>query len=345
MAATLRDVAELAGVSIKTVSNVVRGYKHVKESTRTAVLAAIEQTGYQPNISARSLRIGRSGVIGLALPELALPYFAELAGAVISEAKEHGVTVLIEQTGAELDAEYDVLRSPSLQLTDGLIFSPLAMSQDDVARLEVDYPLVILGERIFDPPCDHVVMDNVVAARAATEHLIAAGCRRIAAIGAHLGEDQGSAALRLRGYREALEAAGLPYDESLVGYVGLWHRLDGAQAMHEVLARGVAVDGVFGMNDTLAFGALRALQDEGRRVPDEVKIIGFDDLDETRYTAPSLSTVDPGRLQIAQQAVRVLLSRIEERRSGGAAAAPRRYTTPFRIVERESTRRADAPAA
>ncbi|GAA4780493.1 LacI family DNA-binding transcriptional regulator [Microbacterium gilvum] len=338
MAATLRDVAELAGVSIKTVSNVVRGYQHVRESTRATVLAAIAETGYQPNLSARSLRIGRSGVIGLALPELALPYFAELAGAVIDEAKAAGVTVLVEQTGAELDAEHGVLRSPTRQLTDGLVFSPLAMGQDDVDRLDVDYPLVILGERIFDPACDHVVMDNVEGARAAVAHLVAAGCRRIAAVGAHLGEEQGSAALRLRGYREALEEAGLPYDEDLVGYVGMWHRVDGAEAMRALLARGIEIDGVFGMNDTLAFGALRALQDAGRRVPDDVRVIGFDDLDETRYTAPSLSTVDPGRLEIARTAVRVLLERIAERAAGGEPSPPQRYTTGFRIVERESTR-------
>ncbi|WP_425562989.1 LacI family DNA-binding transcriptional regulator [Microbacterium gilvum] len=338
VAATLRDVAELAGVSIKTVSNVVRGYQHVRESTRATVLAAIAETGYQPNLSARSLRIGRSGVIGLALPELALPYFAELAGAVIDEAKAAGVTVLVEQTGAELDAEHGVLRSPTRQLTDGLVFSPLAMGQDDVDRLDVDYPLVILGERIFDPACDHVVMDNVEGARAAVAHLVAAGCRRIAAVGAHLGEEQGSAALRLRGYREALEEAGLPYDEDLVGYVGMWHRVDGAEAMRALLARGIEIDGVFGMNDTLAFGALRALQDAGRRVPDDVRVIGFDDLDETRYTAPSLSTVDPGRLEIARTAVRVLLERIAERAAGGEPSPPQRYTTGFRIVERESTR-------
>lgn len=338
MAATLRDVAELAGVSIKTVSNVVRGYQHVRESTRATVLAAIAETGYQPNLSARSLRIGRSGVIGLALPELALPYFAELAGAVIDEAKAAGVTVLVEQTGAELDAEHGVLRSPTRQLTDGLVFSPLAMGQDDADRLDVDYPLVILGERIFDPACDHVVMDNVEGARAAVAHLVAAGCRRIAAVGAHLGEEQGSAALRLRGYREALEEAGLPDDEDLVGYVGMWHRVDGAEAMRALLARGIEIDGVFGMNDTLAFGALRALQDAGRRVPEDVRVIGFDDLDETRYTAPSLSTVDPGRLEIARTAVRVLLGRIAERAAGGEPSAPQRYTTGFRIVERESTR-------
>lgn len=338
MATTLRDVARRAGVSIKTVSNVVHEREYVRDSTRAVVRAAIDELGYQPNLSARSLRSGRTGVIGLAVPEVKLPYFAELADSVIAAAKASGLTVLIEQTGADLDAERELLRSPRLQLTDGLIFSPLAMSQADAGLLAVDYPLVLLGERLFDTPCDHVAMDNLAAARAATEHLIAAGCRRIAAVGAHAGEDVGSAALRLRGYREALEAAGIEYDERLVGYVGLWHRHDGAAAMTELLGRDLAIDGVFGMNDTLAFGALRALGEAGRRVPEDVKIIGFDGLDETRYTSPSLSTIDPGRVEIARTAVRVLHERIDERISGAKPAPAVRYTTDYELIERESTR-------
>lgn len=337
MAVTLRDVAQRAGVSIKTVSNVVHKRQYVKDSTRDIVQAAIDELGYRPNLSARSLRSGRSGVIGLALPEVRLPYFAELADSVITEAKQRGHTVLIEQTGAEPAAERELLRSPRLQLTDGLIFSPLALSQSDVGLLEVDYPLVTLGERIFDGPCDHVVMDNVAAARAATEHLLEAGCRRIAVIGAHEGEDQGSAALRLRGHQEALDAAGMPRDDRLVGYVGLWHRQDGADAMRRLLASGVEVDGVFGMNDTLALGALRALQDTGLAVPEDVKVIGFDDLEETRYTSPTLSSVDPGRMEIARTAVRVLVERIEERLAGETPAPRRQYTTSYRVVPREST--------
>lgn len=337
MAVTLRDVAQRAGVSIKTVSNVVHERQYVKDSTREVVQAAIDELGYRPNLSARSLRSGRSGVIGLALPEVRLPYFAELADSVITEAKERGHTVLIEQTGAEVSSERELLRSPRLQLTDGLIFSPLALSQADVGLLDVDYPLVLLGERIFDGPCDHVVMDNVAAARAATAHLIDIGCRRIAVIGAHRDEDQGSAALRLRGYQQALQAAGLPLDEELVAYVGLWHRHDGAEAMRELLASGVEVDGVFGMNDTLALGAMRALQDAGLGIPGDVRVIGFDDLEETRYTAPTLSSVDPGRMEIAQTAVQVLLERIEERLSGTERAPRRQHTTSYRVVSRESS--------
>lgn len=335
MAATLHDVATLAGVSIKTVSNVVNDYQHIRPGTREKVLAAIDQLGYKPNISARSLRSGRTGVIGLALPELSLSYFAELADSVIRAAERHKLVVLIEQTGGgDRDREIAMLSSPRLQLTDGLIFSPLGMSSDDADLLNVPYPLVLLGERIFGGPTDHVTMRNVEAAKAATTHLIERGRTRIAVIGAHEGELVGSAALRLQGYREALADAGLPYDESLVRYVGEWHRLDGAQAMHELLDSGVAFDAVFGLNDTLALGAVRVLQEAGRRIPHDVAVIGFDGLDETKYSLPTLSTVDPGRDEIAETAVRILAERINNR---DEQMPPRQILTDFSIVEREST--------
>lgn len=333
MVATLHDVARLAGVSIKTVSNVIHDYPHIRPATRDRVERAIAELGYTPNLTARSLRSGRTGAIALAVPELGLSYFAELAASVIEAAEEAGAVVLVEQTGGDRDRELDLLRSPRLKMTDGLIFSPLGMGQDDVGHLDVPYPLVVLGERIFDGPADHVTMQNVEAARAATEFLLRSGRRRIAIIGAHEGEVIGSAGLRLRGYREALEGAGIPYDESIIGYTTLWHRANGARCMRELLDRGAEFDAVFGLNDTLALGAMRALQESGRRVPDDVAVVGFDDLDEARYSIPSLTTVDPGQEWIARTAVRTLLERIEDPLAGGP---PRLLLADFTVAERES---------
>lgn len=334
MAATLHDVARIAGVSIKTVSNVINDYPHIRPSTKQRVIEAIAELDYQPNLSARSLRSGRTGVIGLAVPELSLSYFAELADAVIRSAERHHVTVLIEQTGGDRRREIELLSSSRRQMTDGLLFSALGMDSDDGDYLKVGYPLVLLGERIFGGPTDHVTMRNIDAARAATEHLISRGRRRIAIIGAHEGEVIGSAGLRLRGYREALEAAGIPFDAALVGYTTLWHRSNGATAMRQLLASGVQFDAVFGLNDTLTLGAMRVLQEAGLRIPADVAAIGFDDLDEAQYSLPTLSTVDPGREEIAETAVRILLERIA---GTGPAESPREILADFRVIEREST--------
>ena len=166
MAVTLHDVAKAASVSFKTVSNVVNNHPHVRPQTRARVQAAIDELGYQPNVSARHLRSGRSGVIGLAVPELSLAYFAQLADEVIQAAEKRGLVVLIEQTGGDRNRELEVLRSPRLQLTDGLLFSPLGLGIDDAPLVDIDTPLVLLGERIFRGPADHVTMRNVEAAQA-----------------------------------------------------------------------------------------------------------------------------------------------------------------------------------
>lgn len=336
MASTLHDVARVAGVSIKTVSNVVNDYPHVRESTRDRVLSAIAELDYRPNLSARGLRSGKTGVIGLAIPELRQNYFAELADTIIRMAAPHDMAVLIDQTGGTREGELAVLSGERLRLTDGVLFSPQRLGQEDIDLLDVPFPLVLLGERMFDGPTDHVTMHNVESSRAATEHLIGIGRRRIAVIGAHPvnQDDIRSANLRVRGYREALDAAGLPYDPALVRVAAPWHRENGAAAMRGLLEEGIPFDAVFTLNDTLGLGALRALGEAGVRVPDDVAVIGYDNIDESRFSVPSLSSVEPGRDQIAQVAVEMLLERINEK---GERMAPRQVLADYRIVGREST--------
>ncbi len=347
MAATLRDVARLAGVSIKTVSNVIHDYPYIRAATRERVEAAIEELDYRPNLSARSLRSGRTGAIALAVPDLRLSYFAELADSVITTAERAGVVTLVEQTGGDRVRELELLHSPRRSMTDGLIFSALGMGPADADRLEVPYPLVLLGERIFDGPTDHVTMRNVEAARAGTEFLIRSGRRRIAIVGARADGEAGSSGLRIQGYREALAAHGIDPDDRLLVDARLWRMADGASAMRELLDRGVAFDGVFGLNDTLALGAMRVLQDAGLRVPEDVSVLGFDNLDEAAFSLPSLSSVDPGREWIARTAVETLLDRIAG--SPGDSPPPRLRLADFEVVARESApemlpRSSEAPA-
>jgi DNA-binding LacI/PurR family transcriptional regulator len=335
MAATMHDVSRLAGVSIKTVSNVINDYPYVREETRRRVLDAIATLGYTPNLSARSLRSGRTNVISLMIPDLRNAYFAELADSVMRAAADRGLSVLIEQFGDQREREIEVLRHPRAQMVDGVLYSVLTLDEGDVGVIEeIGTPMVLLGERIFNGPKDHVTMQNVEGARAATTHVIEQGRRRIVALGAHPGEVIGSAALRLSGYREALEEAGIAYDEELVVPVGSWHRRNGADAMREFLGRRVPFDAIVAFNDAIALGALRVLQENSLAVPDDVAVIGFDDIDETQYSMPTLSTVDPGRDDIARTAVDLLLRRIE---GGGAPFTPEEVLVPFRLRSREST--------
>ncbi|HZB33839.1 MAG TPA: LacI family DNA-binding transcriptional regulator [Streptosporangiaceae bacterium] len=329
----LKEVAREAGVSVKTVSNVVNGYVHVTPETRSRVERAIRELNYRPNLSARTLRQGRTGIIALAVPELDIPYFAELAKLIVTAAEARSWTVLIDQTEGRREREQLVTEGIRAHLIDGLIFSPLAMSAAELRDRTDDTPLVLLGERIHHGPADHVVVDNIAAAMDATRHLIELGRRRIAAIGAQDDAAGETGRLRLAGYRRALAAAGLPFDESLVISVDAYHRADGARAMAHLLGSGDPPDAVFCFNDLLALGALRTLLDRGVDVPGTVALAGFDDIEDGRYSTPTLTTITPDKEMIAQHALDLLAERMARR----PARPAREVTVGHTLTRREST--------
>ncbi|SDU89994.1 DNA-binding transcriptional regulator, LacI/PurR family [Microlunatus sagamiharensis] len=335
MTPTIHDVARLAEVSIKTVSNVMNDYPHIRPATRQRVLDAIATLDYKPNLSARGLRSGKTGLLSLIIPDLRNPYFAELADVVVRSAEARGLSVMISQSNGDRDRELSLLLGPRMQMVDGVLFSALALSAADSDLLgKIRTPMVLLGERILDGPKDHVTMRNVEGSQAATEHLVSIGRRRLVAFGSDPAQGLGSAALRLEGYRRALAGAGIEEDPDLVVDVVGWYRRNGADSMRRFLERGTDFDGVVAFNDQIALGALRVMQEAGLRIPDDVAIIGFDDVDETAYTLPSLSTIDPGREEIAEVALRYLVGRID---GSDADVAPRDHLTTFRLQQREST--------
>lgn len=340
MAVRLRDVAELAGVSVKTVSNVVNGYPHVSEAMRRRVQDALDEAGYRPNATARSLRTGRTGLIGLAVPRLHDPYFAQLADAVIAAAAEQGWTVLVEQTGGDPQAEAVVLSGLRPSLIDGLIFHPLALDLTALAVVERQTPLVLLGEHLAGQH-PGVAVDNVAAAHELVTHLAGTGRTRIACIGAQPGAGWGTSTQRLAGYRAALADAGLP---SLPGYEAAasdYQRSDGATAVRVLLAQQPPPDGIFCFSDLLALGVLRALHDKGVRVPEDVAVAGFDDITEASYAIPSLTTIAPDKAVLARQAVDLLAHHIDAPRTDpghrGDDPGGQATVVPHRLVIREST--------
>lgn len=331
----LKDVAGHAGVSIKTVSNVVRGEGRVAEATRQRVLRSLDELGYRPNASARHLRTGRSGIIALAVPELGGPYFAELAAAVIAAAKARSYTVLIEETGGDPEEELRIASGGGEPMIDGVLLSPLALDQAALAARSRALPLVLLGERDYAVAADHVLIDNVAAAREATAHLLGLGRRRVAAIGAQRGAATATAHQRLRGYQEALFAAGVPYDPALTPYVAAYHRADGAAAMAALLDLPDRPDAVFCFNDLLAAGAIRTAADRGLAVPADVAVVGFDDIEQCRYAVPSVTSIAPDKEGLARLAVDALLRRVAD----GAEQPGEVLHASYRLMVRESSGR------
>ncbi len=333
MPVTMREVALLAGVSPRTVSNVVNDFALVAPETRARVRKAIEELGYRPNPMAKSLRSGRSGFVMLALPDLSIAYFAELSSLLIAEARRRSYTVIIEQTDGDAARELELIdRDARRAFVDGLIFSPLALSAEQLAGASAALPVVLLGEHGTVGDHDHVGIDNVGAARAAVEHLIGLGRRRIAAIGHQDALGSETAVLRTAGYRAALEAAGRPVVTELIATVPAYHRDDGAAAMARLLALKEPPDAVFCYNDLLAFGAMRALAERRRSVPEDVAVIGFDDSEEGRYRSPSLSTIAPDKKALASAVMERLIGRID-----GDKGPPTTQAVPFHLVAREST--------
>jgi DNA-binding LacI/PurR family transcriptional regulator len=289
--------------------------------------------GYSPNLSARSLRSGRTGIIAVALPRLDEPYFAELAAAVIGVAAARGCTVLVDQTDGLLEREQRALAGIQPNLIDGLIFSPLALGAAQLGGPAVSTPLVLLGERVSGSSFDHVAIDNVAAARMATEHLLDLGRRELAGIGSMSSEVAQTARLRLAGFRAATAAAGLRVPDERVQEVSAYRRDEGARAMDRLLDQPEPPDAVYCFNDLLALGALHALHRRGLRVPEDVAVIGTDDIVESSYSTPTLSTVAQDVSEIATLAVDVLLERI----GVGSGEPPREVAASFSLKVRQST--------
>jgi DNA-binding LacI/PurR family transcriptional regulator len=330
---SLKAIAERAGVSLATVSNVVNGYRPVGERTRQRVQEAIDELGYAPNLGARHLRHGRTGIIALAIPELNNPYFAEVAGAAIREAAGLGYTLVMEDTAADRARELMLADGSGRPIIDGLIFSPVQISREDVLTRTSATPLVLIGEGVYDVPYDHIAIDNIAASHVAVRHLASLDRRRIAFIGAQAGDHRQSAHLRLRGYREGLAAAGLPFEPALVSAIAQFGRADGLLAMRDLLRLDRPPDAVFGYNDLIAIGAIRAIGEAGLRVPEDIAVIGIDDIEEGRFSNPTLTTISPDKEGIGRLAVQALVARIE----GRPVSPPFDVQPPFHLVTREST--------
>ncbi|MEP6478938.1 MAG: LacI family DNA-binding transcriptional regulator [Rhodoglobus sp.] len=331
-------MANAAGVSPMTVSNVINAHPHVKSATRERVVKAMADLDYRVNVAARNLRAGRTFTIGLAVAELDRPYYGQLAARIVAEAARHNLHVLIELTGASRENEIDALGLSRNRMYDGLILTAVGLGAADADLLKVDFPVVILGERIFDGPVDHVAMANVDGAHAATRHLIDRGCRRIAIIDDHRDQETDASSLRYAGYRAALEEAGLDIDPKLAITLDVpsFSLQDGRNAARRLVESGADFDGVFCVTDTVALGVMRGLADAHVRVPDDVLVIGFDNIEEAAFNVPSLSTVDPDHALMAKTAVDLLVRRISE---AGNRSAPVEFVSSYRVIERESTAR------
>lgn len=320
---------------MKTVSNVVHDYPHVSDAMRARVRMAIDDLGYRPNALGRRLATGRTGLLTLAFASVEIPYFAELAERVSREARCRGYRLLLELTGGTAEGERAIVSADEAGLVDGVLFQPSVLSTLEIAQHRGDVPLVLLGEQAAPLSFDHVKIDNVAAAIAATTHLIESGRTRIAFVGHEKGHPSATSNQRIMGYQEAHERAGLTVlPELLIPSVSVSSH-DAAIAVGAALDAGLEFDALVCRDDLAALGALRAVQERGLRVPEDVAITGWDDIAIAEAMSPSLTSISPDTEAIAAQALDML-----EERIAGYDGMGRHRDVPFELVVRESAPRA-----
>jgi DNA-binding LacI/PurR family transcriptional regulator len=325
-------VAERAGVSPKTVSNVINGEVSVRDDTRARVEQAIKDLDYVPNLSARGLRNGRSGLIALALPDLATPYSGEMAHHFVEAAHARGWGIQIEETASRPNREDELLSRARSHLVDGLILNPVRLGDSALTRSSTLPPVVLIGE-VEQDMTDQVRVDSIAAAREVTELLIERGARTIAVVGSAQRLNTATARMRTEGYRAALTAAGIPLDPALELSCVHWTSASAAEVVAEYLADHPIPDAFFCFTDSLALGALAAIDAAGYRVPDDTLVAGFDDIADSAFTVPALTTVGFDKRAFAEATLDRLALRIRDR-----DLPARTVVIPHRLIERASTR-------
>ncbi|MEU6587874.1 LacI family DNA-binding transcriptional regulator [Streptomyces sp. NPDC046881] len=331
---TLEEVAAHAGVGRGTVSRVINNAAGVKESTRRAVQQAIEELGYVPNLAARSLAGRRADAVALVLTEpdwrqFAEPFFSEIVRSLGDALVDTGMQLLLTLVRSE-DERQRFLEYARGGRVDGiLLISVHAGDRLPDMLAEARLPTVLLGRRSGDEYVSYVDADNAGGARSAVSHLLERGRRTIATITGPL--DMYAAQSRLRGYQDALALAGLKVTRSLVAE-GDFTEESGRRAMAELLERHPDIDGVLAASDTTAVGALHTLRAAGRRVPEDVAVIGFDDFPLAQSTQPRLTTVRQPLEEIGRAMVRLLMEEMEE-----PAVAWRHVILRTELVVRESS--------
>lgn len=328
MAITLERIAELCGVSKSTVSRVVNDDPRVSPETRAQVLEIIRREGYRPNLSARGLVSGRTNVLAAVIPVgvdnmLADPYFPSLLQgmAIAADKRDHFVMLSLSQPGFR----HRIDEIAQQGVVDGVIFS--AGQIDDPLLdplIESQTPLVSVG-RSTDDRVSYVDVDNRGSAEQITKHLLRLGRQRVATIA---GPEFAPAGVdRLEGYRAALESSGLPVDENLI-YQGDFSEASGRLGMRFLLEH--EPDAVFAASDRMAAGALNELRSAGLRVPDDVALVGFDDMPLAAEMEPPLTTIRQRPQKLGEAAVSLLVDLIAD------ASAPKRVVLPTEMIVRAS---------
>ncbi len=328
---TIFDVAQASGVSYSTVSRVLNGFAFVKESTRLKVLEAAETLGYVANLQARSLAGGKSRVIGLLVPQLDNGYINEICRGIDQELVKAGYDLMLYTTHHEKDKEAKYVKAITNGLTDGLLLLvPLVQASYLAMLRSQNYPYVLIDQGDITGESSIVDATNRQGAYDATRYLLELGHRRIGFIAGI--KEVNSTKERLEGFKAALQEYGLLLDETLIAQ-GFFDAESAIQATNLLLGLEPRPTAIFASNDLSAFGAMEAIRKANLRIPEDISVIGFDDIPQASITYPKLTTVRQPLDQMGRVAVKLLLEQIQN-----PDLEPRRVTLATQLVVRDSVR-------
>lgn len=329
--ANIREVARRAGVSPMTVSRVINGNGRVRPETRVAVEQVIASTGYVPNGLARGLSSRKTGVLGLMLPDISNPFYAPLARGAESIARRAGFHVILSNSEGNLANEGEYIAAMLRQRVEGLLIAPVGdESRAHLLRLERHHtPFVLLDRSVAGVECDVVQGDSVGGARRLTEHLISLGHTRIGMLAEGLSVS--TSRDRRRGYQDALEGAHIPFDARLL--IETTVDLDGGyRGMLELIELEPRPTAIFAINNLVAVGAMKAIREAELRVPEDVALVAFDDIEHVASMWPFLTVMPQPAETFGVIAAQLLIERI----AGRASEQRRVVILPSDLIVRES---------
>jgi len=340
VAIRLKDIARELGVSVVTVSKVLRNHEDISTETRDRVLRRIKELNYQPNLAARALVTGRSHLIGLVVPDLVHPFFAELAKGISSVLRAGGYGLVIASSEEDPDLEKQEIGQMLARRLDVLLIASTQWTVESFRKIEEQQqPYVLVDRKFSGLAANFVGTDDLAIGRMATEHLLQNGCKRIAYVG---GEHVSTAIERLEGYRSALTSSGLAvvneyilcrthYDDAgdVTGY----------KATKEVLALPVKPDGIFCNNDPIAMGAMEAILEAGLRIPEDICIIGAGNVRYAGALRVPLSSIDQESALLGRRSAELALSLVQSK----TLPRPKQIVIPPKLIVRQSSRR-DGPS-
>lgn len=349
--ATIKDVAKHAGVSISTVSNVLNGTKYVSPRLSEKVMDSVRRLQYEANPIARSMKSNHSGIIGIITEDMCGVFYPYIIKGIASVASERGYQLIVTDAGGNiggeegLNKEEEIIKSLIKSRVDGIIFTTMVPPHlrreycEKILRCTngtKKIPLISLERNLSDCGIDSVYFDNIENAKKAVTHLIECGCQKIAHI---MGPPHMEiASERVEGYRQAVLSHFKDYSFTDLIVHGDYSHQSGYKAMKQILDNAPDVDGVFCANDQMAVGALKLLKEYKRSVPDEIKIIGYDDVFVSSVVEPALSTVHIRKFHTGVQAANLLLKQIEENLApGNPGRTASAVKMESRLVVRKST--------